>query len=90
MEILSSHAQHSAIVSRTPEYIERQIDNYIVYCVDEDVIGCCEIIQYPDGSAAEIASLAVDKAYRNQALVVSWSGKLLRRCAPETLDWCLL
>ena len=32
MEILSSPAQHSAIVSRTPEYIERQIDNYMVYC----------------------------------------------------------
>ena len=28
MEILSSPAQHSAIVSRTTEYIERQIDNY--------------------------------------------------------------
>jgi len=28
--------------------------------VDEDVVGCCEIIQYADGSAAEIASLAVD------------------------------
>ena len=68
MEILSSPAQHSAIVSRTPEYIERQIDNYMVYCVDEDVVGCCEIIQYADGSAAEIASLAVDKSYRNQGI----------------------
>ena len=43
MEILSSPAQHSAIVSRTPEYIERQIDNYLVYCVDEDVVGCCKL-----------------------------------------------
>ena len=68
MEILSSPAQHSAIVSRTLEYIVRQIDNYMVYCVDEDVIGCCEIIQYADGSAAEIASLAVDKSYRNQGI----------------------
>ena len=68
MEILSSPAQHSAIVSRTPEYIGRQIDNYMVYCVDEDVVGCCEIIQYADGSAAEIASLAVDKSYRNQGI----------------------
>ena len=28
IEILSIHAQHSAIVSRTSKYIERQIDNY--------------------------------------------------------------
>ena len=88
--IISSPAQHSAIVSRTLEYIERQIDNYIVYCVDDDVVGCCEIIQYADGSALEIASLAVDKSYRNQGIGVSWSGKLLRRCAPGTLDWFLL
>ena len=40
----------------------------MVYCVDEDVVGCCEIIQYADGSAAEIASLAVDKSYRNQGI----------------------
>jgi amino-acid N-acetyltransferase len=68
MEILSSPAQHSVIVSRTSEYIERQIENYMVYCVDEDVVGCCEIIQYSEGSAAEIASLAVDKSYRNQGI----------------------
>jgi len=28
LEILSSPAQHSAIVLRKPEYVERQIDNY--------------------------------------------------------------
>jgi len=62
MEIFRSPTQHSAIVSRKLEYIERQIDNYVVYCVDDDVVGCCEIIQYADGSAAEIASLAVNKS----------------------------
>ena len=71
MEILSSPAQHSAIVSRTPEYIERQ--------VDEDVVGCCEIIQYADGSAAEIASLAVDKSYRNQGI----GSELVREAVKE-------
>ena len=40
----------------------------MVNCVDEGVVGCCEIIQYPDGSVAEIASLAVDKSYRNQGI----------------------
>ena len=79
MEILSSPAQHSAIVSRTLEYIVRQIDNYMVYCVDEDVVGCCEIIQYADGSAAEIASLAVDKSYRNQGI----GSELVRKGVKE-------
>ena len=79
MEILSSPAQYSAIASRTPEYIERQIDNDLVYCVDEDVVGCCEIIQYGDGSAAEIASLAVDKSYRNQGI----GSELVREAVKE-------
>jgi len=79
LEILSSPAQHSVIVSRTPEYIERQIGNFMVYCVDEDVVGCCEIIQYADGSAAEIASLAVDKSYRNQCI----GSELVREAVKE-------
>jgi len=79
---LSGSTQHSAIVSRTPEYIERQIDNYIVYCVDEDVVGCCEIIQYADGSAAEIASLTVDKSYRNQGI----GSELVRECVKEMIS----
>ena len=82
---LNSSTKHSAIVSLTPEYIERQIDNYIVYCVDEDVVGCYEIIQYADGSAAEIASLTVDKSYRKQDI----GRELVRECVkdnPVTLD----
>ena len=64
----SSLVQNSVIVTGPPEYIERKIDNYLLYCVDEDVVGCCEIIQYADGSAAEITSLAVYKSYRNQGI----------------------
>ena len=41
-------------------------------------MGCCEIIQYGDGLAAEIASLAVDKSYRNQGI-----GELVREAVKE-------
>ena len=51
----------------------------MVYCVDEDVVGCCEIIQYVDGSAAEIASLAVDKSYRNKGI----GSELVREAVKE-------
>ena len=68
MKILNTPVQHAAVVLRTDEYIEQQIDNYIVFCVDEDVVGCCEIINSADSSAAEIASLAVDKSFRNQGV----------------------
>ena len=51
----------------------------MVYCVDEDVVGCCEIIQYGNGSAAEIASLAVDKSYRNKGI----GSELVREAVKE-------
>ena len=56
-----------------------------MYCVDEDVVGCCEIIQYSDGSAAEIASFAVDKSYRNQGI----DSDLVREAIKEMRSWNL-
>ena len=47
--------------------------------MDVDVVGCCEIIQYGDGTAAEIASLAVDKSYRNQGI----GSELVREAVKE-------
>ncbi len=68
LEILSSPVQHAAVVLRTAYYIEQQIDNYLVFVWTKIVVGCCEIISFPDCSAAEISSLAVDKLYRNQGI----------------------
>ena len=68
LKIFSSPVQLVAVVLRTASCIEQQIDNYLIFCVYEDVVGCCEFISFPDGSAEEIASLAVNKLYRNQVI----------------------
>jgi amino-acid N-acetyltransferase len=68
LKILHTPVQHAALVLRSASYLEQQIENYLVFCVDEDVVGCCEIINFSEDSAAEIASLAVDKSYRNQGI----------------------
>ena len=68
LRILKSHVQNAAIVLHLSAYIEQQIDNYLVFCKDEDVVGCCEITFYSDSCTAEIASLAVDKFYRNKGI----------------------
>ena len=68
LKILHTPVQHAALVLRSASYLEQQIENYLVFCVDEDVVGCCEIINFSKDSAAEIASLAVDKSYRNQGI----------------------
>jgi len=68
LEILKSPVQHAAIVLRTSAYIEQQIENFLVFCIDGDVVGCCEVRYFTDSSAGEIASLAVNKSYRNQGI----------------------
>ena len=73
-----------------PEYIKRQIDNYIVYCVDEDVVCCCEIIEYPEGSAAEFANLAVDKSYRNQGIGSELVREAVKEMRSGDFHWFLL
>ena len=73
-----------------PEYIKRQIDNYIVYCVDEDVVCCCKIIEYPEGSAAEFANLAVDKSYRNQGIGSELVREAVKEMRSGDFHWFLL
>ena len=51
----------------------------MVYCVDEDVVGCYEIIYYAEGTAAEIASFAADKSYRNKGI----GSELVREAVKE-------
>ena len=75
-----SYPQQSAIVSRTPEYIVSvKLTTTMVYCEDEDVVGCCEIIYYAEGTAAEIASFAADKSYRNKGI----GSELVREAVKE-------
>jgi len=47
------------------------------------VVGCCEIIQYADGSIAEIASLAVDKLYRNHGIGSMLVREVVKEMCPR-------
>ena len=44
LEILGSPVQHAAVVLRTVSYIEQQIDNYLVFCVVEDVVDVAKLL----------------------------------------------
>ncbi len=43
------------------------------------MVGCCEIIYYAEGTAAEIASFAADKSYRNKGI----GSELVREAVEE-------
>lgn len=66
--LLAEPMRETAIVQRSPGYLEQHIERYRLFCQDEDILGCCEVIPYPTEKVVEVASLAVASAHRNQGV----------------------
>ena len=66
--LLSGPMRDASIVQRSTSYLEQHIERYRLFCQDEDVLGCCELISYPEQQTVEIAALSVALAYRNQGI----------------------
>ena len=66
--LLSGPMRDASIVQRSTFYLEQHIERYRLFCQDEDVLGCCELINYPEQQTVEIAALSVALAYRNQGI----------------------
>ena len=66
--LLSGPMRDASIVMRSTSYLEQHIERYRLFCQDEDVLGCCELISYPEQQTVEIAALSVALAHRNQGI----------------------
>ena len=66
--LLSGPMRDASVVQRSTYYLEQHIGRYRLFCQDEDVLGCCELISYPEQQTVEIAALSVALAYRNQGI----------------------
>lgn len=66
--ILREQFPEGLVVSRTMAYIQQHIEDFLVFCIDEEIAGCCELIDFPEAAAAEIGSLAVARIHRNQGI----------------------
>ena len=66
--LLSGPMQDASIVQRSTSYLEQHIERYRLFCQDEDVLGCCELISFSEQRTVEIAALSVAVAYRNQGI----------------------
>lgn len=62
------------LLRRTRMEIERQIDDYFVFAVDRNPVGCVALHFYPAEKKAELASLCVDPRYENQGI----GGRLMQ------------
>jgi len=67
-QILAKPVNELAIVHKSVSYIGQHLENYLVYCIDEELVGCCQLIFFEDSKSLEISSLTVKEEYRNRGI----------------------
>ncbi|MGK5090988.1 amino-acid N-acetyltransferase [Deltaproteobacteria bacterium TL4] len=67
-ELLGQPDFAKTLVRRDTLYIGQHIDNFLLLCMDEELIGCCELIHFETSQTLEIACLAVRHAHRNKGV----------------------
>jgi amino-acid N-acetyltransferase len=65
LQILEPLEQQGILVRRTSEDLERDLDHFFVIEADGNILGSAAIYPFPEGSAAELAALAVNPFYRD-------------------------
>ncbi len=64
VEIIRPLEEQGALVRRPRDRLEAEIEHFVVAELDNIVIGCCALYPFSDGSAAEVACVAVHASYR--------------------------
>lgn len=67
MNLIQGSVSNDELVRRTRAEIERQIDDFFVFEVDRNPVGCAALHPYPPDKA-ELACVCVDPRYANQGI----------------------
>ncbi len=78
-ELLEKPTQEGSIVNKGQAYVAKHIHQFLVFCIDSEMIGCCEIVPFEEENCAELASLSVRHHYRNQGVGHSLIQEGLRK-----------
>jgi len=65
MALIQPLQASGALVPRTPEQLELEIDRYAVMLRDGMIIACCALMPYPEQGTGELACVAVHPDYRH-------------------------
>lgn len=60
--------QSDALLERTQQYVESEIDNFLVYEIDGSIIGCMHLRNYEAGETVEIGSVYVQPFYQKKGV----------------------
>ena len=68
MRLSHEGMKQNRLVVRTEELIESHLDDYFLYEIDDNPIGCVALHQFPDHKTAELAHLYVKASHTNQGI----------------------
>jgi amino-acid N-acetyltransferase len=66
--LIQAGMQTDELVRRTRGEIERQVEDFFVFEVDRNPVGCAALHWYPEEKQAELACVCVDSRYENQGI----------------------
>jgi amino-acid N-acetyltransferase len=66
--LIQSSIESDELVRRTYADIERSLDDYFVFEVDRNLVGCAALHLYPQSQQAELACVCVNPRYENQGI----------------------
>jgi amino-acid N-acetyltransferase len=72
--LIHAGVERDELVRRSRQEIERQINDFFLFEVDKNPVGCAALHLHPEQSKAELACVCVDPRYENQGI----GGKLIR------------
>lgn len=81
--ITKSAVKNEALRHRSKQSIERDIDHFYVFEIDESVIACAALV--PNGESAEIASVLVSSTYQNRGIGKTLVEFMLQEAARKGL-----
>ncbi len=67
-DITRNAVKSASLRQRSKQEIEASIDRFYVYEIDGSIVGCAQLIQYPEASAVEIAAVLVQPFYQNRGV----------------------
>jgi amino-acid N-acetyltransferase len=68
--LIQASVANDELVRRSRAEIERQFDDFFVFEVDRNTVGCAALHRYPEQSMAELACVCVDNRYENRGIGV--------------------
>ena len=84
MQLITPLEQQGILVTRPPEQVEAEIDKFIVFERDGEVLACCQLVHYEDdrfeGGSAEMCCVAVAESQRGSSLGSALLSYCIRAC----------